>query len=176
MQKATTLSEGFSNNSKYVMEVRGKEKPVSKHTPLPTALQSTTEVLLLHKDHYVSTFPPHSHGRPAVFWEAERNTHLGQAPRRTLWQWGHLWGPCSPMTSTHSRFLSAERNTERRFMWLQMSPCTERAPRKQKAFHSPPPLKPQDPTNSCDSIILGSSAQTQTGATPDTELMRYLIL
>lgn len=74
MEKATALSEGFSYNCKYVMEVRGKEKPVSKCT-LPSAnrtAQSTTEVPLLHKDHYVSTFPPHSHGRPAVFWEAER--------------------------------------------------------------------------------------------------------
>lgn len=44
------------------------------------------------------------------------------------------------------------------------------------AFTSLPPPKPQDPMNSCESLILGSSAQTQTGGTPNTELMRYLIL
>lgn len=46
MQKATILSEGFSYNSKYAVEVRGKETPASKRT-LPSAnrtAQSTTEV------------------------------------------------------------------------------------------------------------------------------------
>jgi hypothetical protein len=43
-------------------------------------------------------------------------------------------------------------------------------------FTSLPPPKPQDPTDARDSIIPASSAETQTGGPPTTELMRYFIL
>lgn len=160
------------------MDVRGKEKSASKCT-LPSAnltAQSTTEVLLLHKDHYVYTLPPHSHGRSAMYWEAKRTLIYDRHLEEACDSEDICWGPCQDI-NTLLFPLHREKHWKTIYVTtdvpLHRMGTMEAADR---AFPSPPPLKPWDPTNSWDSIILGSSAQTQTGAIPNTELMRYLIL